>query len=180
METLYKKFCKEKFNKDGILDDFEIVCPENFNFAYDVVDNLGKNYPDKIALKWCNILEKENDSSSVKAIAKKLSGISAREEEILEMQMKPDTFLNIKFFVESLNDMLKLNGVTLDIIVEKWMYLYSPTTIMGLELFPNFSAMITDAYVGCYINNQKTIEKITGRSMVEYTKTILSIGEGAV
>ena len=127
-----------------------------------------------------NILGKENDSSSVKAIAKKLSGISAREEEILEMQMKSDTFLNIKFFVESLNDILKLNGVTLDIVVEKWMYLYSPTTIMGLELFPNFSAMITDAYVGCYINNQKTIEKITGRSMVEYTKTILSIGEGAV
>ena len=29
-------------------------------------------------------------------------------------------------------------------------------------------------------NNQKTIEKITGRSMVSFSKTILTIGEGAV
>ena len=127
-----------------------------------------------------NILGKDNDSTSAKAIAKKLSGISAREEEILELQLEANSFLNIKFFVESLGDILKLNGVTLDIIVEKWMYLYSPATVFALEMFPNFSSMITDAYVGCYINNQKTIEKITGRSMVEYTKTILSIGEGAV
>ena len=59
MDTLYKKFCKEKFDKDGLLIDFEINCPENFNFAYDVVDNLGENYPDKVALRWCNVLGEE-------------------------------------------------------------------------------------------------------------------------
>ncbi len=54
METVYKKFCKEKLDENGSLTDFEIVCPENFNFAYDVVDYLGENYPEKIAIKWCN------------------------------------------------------------------------------------------------------------------------------
>ena len=61
METLYKKFCKEEFDKDGVLSDFKIICPENFNFAYDVVDNLGKNYPDKIAIKWCNVCGDEKE-----------------------------------------------------------------------------------------------------------------------
>lgn len=55
METVYKKFCKEKFDENGSLTDFEIVCPKNFNFAYDVVDYLGENYPEKIAIKWCNV-----------------------------------------------------------------------------------------------------------------------------
>lgn len=61
METLYKKFCKEKFDEKGELIDFEINCPSNFNFAYDVVDSLGKNYPDKIALRWCNVMGEKKD-----------------------------------------------------------------------------------------------------------------------
>lgn len=125
-----------------------------------------------------NILGREGES--IKGIARKISGISTREEEILELQYTESTFLNIKLFVESLGEILKLNGITLNIIVEKWMHLYSPTTVMALELFPNFSAMLTDAYVGCYINNQKTIEKIAGNSMVQFTKSVLVVGEGAV
>ena len=58
------------------------------------------------------------------------------------------------------------------------MYIYGIGTAFALEFFPAFSAMLTDAYVGCYINNQKTIEKIVGRDMTEYTKTILRIGDG--
>lgn len=127
-----------------------------------------------------NILENDEDSTSTKAIAKKLSGLSTREEEILWMDIDEDTFLNIKFFVNSLSKILRIPAVTLDTVVEKWMYLYGVSTTFGLEMFPNFAAMITDAYVGCYINNQKTIEKITGRSMVSFSKNILTIGEGAV
>ena len=37
-----------------------------------------------------------------------------------------------------------------------------------------------DAYVGAYINNQKTIEKVAGPSMIEFTKTMLEIGVGSV
>ena len=36
--------------------------------------------------------------------------------------------------------------------------------------------MITDAYCGAYINNQKTIEKICGKNLITYSKAILSIG----
>ncbi|MBP2171786.1 AMP-binding protein [Methanococcus voltae] len=35
-------------------ENFKINVPENFNFAYDIVDRYAKEYPDKKALVWCN------------------------------------------------------------------------------------------------------------------------------
>jgi len=40
-------------------DNFKIVIPENFNFAYDVVDEIALRTPDKIAMVWCNDKGKE-------------------------------------------------------------------------------------------------------------------------
>lgn len=54
MELLYKKFCKEEFDKDGVLCAFEPVVPENFNFSYDVVDEIARIDPQRKALLWCN------------------------------------------------------------------------------------------------------------------------------
>lgn len=54
MEHYYKSFCKETFDKNGVLTGFEPICPEHFNFAYDVVDEFAKNEPDRRALLWCN------------------------------------------------------------------------------------------------------------------------------
>lgn len=34
--------------------DFTINIPENFNFAYDVVDQMAKETPEKVALVWCD------------------------------------------------------------------------------------------------------------------------------
>lgn len=127
-----------------------------------------------------NLLGADPNSDATKAIAKKVSNISEREAEIILIQMKPDSFNNIKFFTESVADVLHLNKLTLDTIVEKWMYIYGTGTVFALELLPAFSNMLTDAYVGAYINNQKTIEKIAGTGMVEFTKTILTIGAESV
>lgn len=35
-------------------ENFEFVVPENFNFAYDVMDAWAKETPDRLALLWCN------------------------------------------------------------------------------------------------------------------------------
>jgi len=35
-------------------DNFKIIIPENFNFAYDVVDVYAREDPKKMALVWCN------------------------------------------------------------------------------------------------------------------------------
>src|SRR5664280_3855849 len=39
--------------------DFKIRIPENFNFAYDVVDEIADGNPDKTAMVWCDDKSKE-------------------------------------------------------------------------------------------------------------------------
>ena len=127
-----------------------------------------------------NILGKEYDSESCRKIAKKISGLSDRDAGIVDIQIKPESMMNIKMFVDMLVDILHISKLTLDIVVERWMTIYGTGTVFALEMFPAFATMITDAYVGAYLNNQKSIEKITGTNMVEFTKTILAIGADAV
>ena len=54
MKDLHKKFVKEEYDSNGVLTKFEIDVPDNFNFAYDVIDEIGKNEPDRRALVWVN------------------------------------------------------------------------------------------------------------------------------
>ena len=35
-------------------ENFKILVPENFNFAYDVVDAYARDFPEKIAIVWCD------------------------------------------------------------------------------------------------------------------------------
>lgn len=127
-----------------------------------------------------NILGKDPNMESTYTIAKNLSGISDREADMINLQISNDAFLNVKLFIESLSDVLKVSKLTLDVVVEKWMFLFGTGTVFGLEHFPSFATMITDAYVGAYINNQKTIEKIAGRPMVDFSKNIIDIGGHSV
>lgn len=115
-----------------------------------------------------------------KGICRKISGISEREEDVIFIQLDDDWNLNIKFFIRELGKVLRLNKLTLEVFVEKWIFLYGTGTHFALELFPSFSSMVTDAYVGCYINNQKTIEKIIGRDLVNFSNVIFRIGSDAL
>ena len=36
------------------IENYRIHIPENFNFAYDVVDEIALRTPDKIAMVWCD------------------------------------------------------------------------------------------------------------------------------
>lgn len=53
MINIYKRFCKETFCS-GQLTSFKPVYEENFNFAYDVVDEIAKVTPNRRAMVWCN------------------------------------------------------------------------------------------------------------------------------
>lgn len=54
MENLYKQFCTEGFDKNGVLNKFSVNCPTNFNFAYDVVDKIAECEPQRRAMVWTN------------------------------------------------------------------------------------------------------------------------------
>ncbi len=54
MKDLYKKFVTGTFDDKGILTGFEVHVPDNFNFGYDVIDEIAKNDPDRRAMVWVN------------------------------------------------------------------------------------------------------------------------------
>jgi acetyl-CoA synthetase len=52
MRNIHLKYVKEEYDRDGLLSKYECVCPEDFNFAFDVVDDIAVNDPKRIALVW--------------------------------------------------------------------------------------------------------------------------------
>lgn len=56
MDHILKKYCPriEFDSYEDFSENFRIVSPENFNFAYDVVDEWARVEPDKRALLWCD------------------------------------------------------------------------------------------------------------------------------
>ena len=65
---------REKFDSyEDLKENLEFIVPENFNFAYDVIDEWAKIDPTKIALLWCNDFDDE-----VKLDWRALSALSDR------------------------------------------------------------------------------------------------------
>lgn len=55
MGNLLKKYVKGTFNSyEDFKKNFKIAVPDNFNFAYDIVDEIAKKSPDKTAMVWCD------------------------------------------------------------------------------------------------------------------------------
>ena len=53
---IYKRYLAQKdfTSLEDFLTNFKIVVPDNFNFAYDVVDEYARLEPDKNAIVWIN------------------------------------------------------------------------------------------------------------------------------
>ncbi len=91
---LYHRFMEETLDEDGHLKDVKFNIPENFNFAYDVVDELAKKSPDKTAMVWVD--EQQNCKkftfadiarNSAKA-ANYLSSLGIKKGDIVMLVMK--------------------------------------------------------------------------------------------
>lgn len=54
MEPLYTDYSTAAFDADGVLTELTLHAPENFNFAYDVLDRIAAGEPEKRALVWCD------------------------------------------------------------------------------------------------------------------------------
>jgi acetyl-CoA synthetase len=39
---------------EDFIENFRVQVPQNFNFAFDVVDEIARNMPDKVAMVWCD------------------------------------------------------------------------------------------------------------------------------
>jgi len=54
-ENLYQTYCTEGFDENGVMNRFDIHCPDNFNFAYDVIDRIAQLEPDRRAMVWSDV-----------------------------------------------------------------------------------------------------------------------------
>ena len=57
VKNYYKKYINEGFDENGILNKFEINCPDNYNFGYDIIDKYGELEPDRPALLHVDLQE---------------------------------------------------------------------------------------------------------------------------
>lgn len=123
-------------------------------------------------------LLRKDATSTVRQKALKISGLSTRDADIIDVQVPTAMYDNIESFVNAIAKVIKVDELHLDNFIDKWIFLYGSGTQFATELYFEFSNMLTHAYVGAYINNQKQIEKFVGRDMVDFTNTLFKIGSG--
>lgn len=128
-----------------------------------------------------NLLGKDPESESslrnIRNMAAKISNISDRDSRTVDISLESGDFTDINTFAQCLTRIFQFKELSAAAIIAKWMESFQPGTQFALEFFPSFSAMLTNAYVGGYLNNQNLIEKVTDRPLVEYCKNILKIGD---
>jgi Acyl-coenzyme A synthetases/AMP-(fatty) acid ligases len=54
MRNIHKRYISEEYDDDGIISNIKFTVPDNFNFGYDIVDDIGKNDPERRAMVWCD------------------------------------------------------------------------------------------------------------------------------
>ena len=48
------RYVDETYDEQGVIETFSLRYPDNFNFGYDIVDDIAVNDPDRRAMIWCN------------------------------------------------------------------------------------------------------------------------------
>lgn len=118
-----------------------------------------------------------SNTPTVQQKAIKISQLSQREADVINTIVLPDDYKNIDTFVKAIAKLLKIDSLLkVENFVDKWILLYGSGTQFASEIYTAFANLLINAYVGAYINNQKQIEKIAGRSMVEYCNALFKIG----
>ncbi len=54
MRNINERYVTEAYDENGLLTQFDVDVPADFNFAYDVVDDIAEHDPDRTAMVWCN------------------------------------------------------------------------------------------------------------------------------
>lgn len=131
-----------------------------------------------------NLLCKDSYSESqfkgIKNYAMRISDIDDTEARIVDIMLKQEDLENIDSFIKALGRMFNLKDIKIDAILSTWLKSFGTGTIFALEYFPAFAMVMTNTYIGGYIDNQITIEKVCSKSLPKFCKTILEIAEEVV
>ncbi len=55
IRSYHLNFVKEGYDENGILNKFEVNCPDDFNFSYDIIDKYAELEPNRRALLWVDL-----------------------------------------------------------------------------------------------------------------------------
>lgn len=123
-----------------------------------------------------NLMGKDLDNYS-KNIAAKIAGVSSSSIRSYELYYDPEKdFKNIDTFITLIAETFKLKGLNTEVFMHQWIYLMGEGTQFCTELFTSFSVLITSAYCGSYVINQKQIERCCNKSMVNYAVALMKLG----
>ena len=61
MLNIHKRYCTETFDAEGNLTSFRVNVGSHFNYAYDVIDEIGRVEPERMAMLWRNPEGEEHD-----------------------------------------------------------------------------------------------------------------------
>lgn len=54
MIGINERYVNEVYDENGVIKEFSLNVPQNFNFAFDIVDEIARIEPKKTAMVWCN------------------------------------------------------------------------------------------------------------------------------
>ena len=189
VSLIYAKMPNKFTNNSSVVKDGGEAFVKCFSYILDriykisTIQQLRKRVEYMIALYYqINLLDKDYSKyqDSIKVTAMRIADAENKDAQIVDIMLEESDFLDINHFIDALNRIFKFKDLTYTVIIDKWMQAFGTGTVFALEFFPAFSMMMTNTYVGGYIDQQMTIEKVAGQSMVKFVKTILEIGASVV
>ena len=54
VQDVHMQYITEGFDENGVINKFDLRLPENFSFAYDIIDKIAEIEPDRRAMIWCD------------------------------------------------------------------------------------------------------------------------------
>lgn len=125
-----------------------------------------------------SMLGKEIDTYT-KNMAAKAAKIAQSSVAPMDLFLEDGIFENIDTFITFIAETFKLKGLTTEVFIQKWIYLYGNGSQYACELYTSFSVLLSNAFCGAYVSNQKQIERCCGQSMVQYCNALLRAGVDA-
>ena len=123
-----------------------------------------------------NMMGKDLDMHA-KNIAARTAGISTSDTRAFELYYDVEKdFVNIDTFINLISNTFKLKGLTTEVFIHKWIYQFGTGTQFASELLTSFFVLMTSAYSGAYVVNQKQIERCCGSSLVKLCNALLRLG----
>lgn len=54
VQDIHMQYITEEFDVNGVISGFDLCLPDNFNYAYDIIDKIAEIEPDRRAMVWCD------------------------------------------------------------------------------------------------------------------------------